>query len=65
MALYFYCAGDAQATNQTVTCSVPMQSYTPDHGFSVAEAVDTYSPFVFMFFAIIFGTAMIKKAIEN
>jgi len=65
MGLYFYCPGETQASSTTVVCSVPMESYTPDPGFLSAQTLDTYMPFVFMFFAIIFGTSQIKRAIEQ
>lgn len=65
MGLYFHCPGETQASGNTVVCSVPIESYTPDPGFLSAQAVDTFAPFVFLFFAIIFGTAQIKKAIET
>jgi len=64
MGLYFYCPGQVQASGNTVTCSVPVESYTPDPGFMTADAINTFAPFVFYFFALIFGFCMIKKAIE-
>ena len=65
MGLYFYCPGETQASSTTVVCSVPLESYTPDPGFLSAHTVDTFGPFVFLFFAIIFGTSQIKRAIEQ
>lgn len=65
MGLYFYCAGETQTSGNTVICSVPVQSYTPDPGFLSAHTIDTFAPYAFWFFALVFGTSQIKKAIEQ
>jgi hypothetical protein len=65
MALYFYCAGDVQASGNNVTCSVPVQSYTPDPGLFSVQTFDLVSPYFFYFFAIWFGTNQIIKAIQQ
>jgi len=67
MALYFYCPGDVQGSATSVTCSVPLQSYTPPDLFGsfVADVTTTYGPFVFMFIGTLFAYRAIKRAIEQ
>lgn len=64
MGLYFYCPGETQASANTVVCSVPVESYTPDPGFLSAETVSIFAPWVFYFVALVFAFTQIKKAIE-